>query len=58
MNYKFIKCTCGGTIGAYDRENFTCERCGEQFDIYRIEYDYLKINDKTGWMFPVKEANI
>ena len=53
VSYKHIKCSCGGSIGCYDRSNFSCEQCGEKFDLYRIEYDHLMINDKTGWIFPV-----
>lgn len=57
-DYEHVKCECGGIIGAYDRENFTCEKCGKEFKLYQLDYDYLKINDKTGWIFPVsnKEA--
>lgn len=53
-DYEHIKCRCGGTIGAYNRENFTCERCGKGYEPYQLEYDHILINDKTGWMFPVK----
>ena len=53
MDYVFIRCSCGGIIGMYNRETFTCERCGQEFKHYLLNYDGLKINDKTGWMFPV-----
>lgn len=53
MDFDFIRCSCGGIIGTYDREHFTCERCGQEFRYYLLNYDGLKINDKTGWVFPV-----
>lgn len=54
VDYQLLHCECGGTIGMYDRQTFLCECCGQAFDLYRLDYDTLKINDKTGWMFPVK----
>lgn len=51
--YEHVRCECGGIIGAYDRENFTCEQCGERYSVYQLNYDYIFINGKTGWMFPV-----
>lgn len=53
-DYIHIKCICGGIIGAYDRENLTCEKCGKKYQAHELEYDNLLINDKTGWFFPVK----
>ena len=53
MDYTFIRCSCGGIIGMYSRETFTCEKCGQEFKQYLLNYDGLKINDKTGWIFPV-----
>lgn len=50
---KHVRCECGGIIGAYNRENFTCERCGKGYEPYQLEYDHILINDKTGWIFPV-----
>lgn len=58
-DYEHLRCECGGIIGAYNRDNyFTCEKCDKVFKVYQLDYDYLKINDKTGWIFPVvnKEA--
>lgn len=54
VDYQLLHCECGGTIGMYDRQTFSCECCGQAFDLYRLDYDTIKINDKTGWMFPVK----
>lgn len=53
MDYIFIRCSCGGVIGMYNRETFTCGNCGQEFKQYLLNYDDLKINDKTGWIFPV-----
>lgn len=57
VNYEHLHCDkCGGIIGSYDRgDTYTCEQCKKEFDIYRLEYKYLMINDKTGWVFPMKE---
>lgn len=67
-DYETLKCNeCGGTIGIYDLltchglrveySNSTpiCDRCGKEFNLYELPYDYLEINDKTGWIFPVKK---
>ena len=51
--YEHVKCECGGTIGAYDRENFSCDKCGRRFEPYILNYESLLINDVTGWIFPV-----
>ena len=54
MELNYIKCDhCGGIIGMYNRQVFTCEKCGKQFLLYSCDYDQLMINDKTGWIFPV-----
>ena len=47
-NYKNIKCKCGGIIGMYNRNNFTCERCGTEYELYKLNYDICMINNKTG----------
>ena len=54
VDYKHIRCRCGGIIGMYYRDTFNCERCGEEYKIYKLDYDYCLTNDKTGWIFPVK----
>ena len=54
MDYNHVICdNCGGIIGMFDRNTFTCDRCGKEFELYRLAYDRLAINDKTGWIFPV-----
>ena len=56
MDYQHIRCQCGGILGKYSKEDsFTCERCGKEFLLYKIEYDRLFINNKTGWLFPMKK---
>lgn len=54
-DYEYVKCGCGGIIAMYNRslEVCICEKCGKEFKLYKLPYDYLKINDKTGWIFPV-----
>lgn len=54
MDYQHIRCdSCGGIIGMYNRKEFTCERCGKEIILNFVDYDKLKINDKTGWIFPM-----
>lgn len=54
MDFSYLHCTCGGIIGMYNRENFACGSCDKPFKLYECDYSVLKINDKTGWIFPVK----
>lgn len=54
MKYEHIKCECGGIIGMYNRKNFSCEQCGKRFESYKIQYDVIHANNKTGWIFPMK----
>lgn len=59
-DYDHIKCACGGIIAIYNREDFTCNKCGRLFDLSQVHYDRWIINNKTGWIFPVvnrKEEN-
>lgn len=52
-DYEHIRCDCGGVIGTWNREDFTCDKCDKRFSLYKIRYDRLLINDKTRWIFPV-----
>lgn len=52
--YEHIRCECGGIIGMYNRSTFNCEQCDKEFQLYKLDYDTCLINDKTGWIFPVK----
>ena len=52
-DYSHIKCNCGGIIGMYDRKNFTCESCGKEYLLYKLNYDTCMTNYKTGWIFPM-----
>ena len=54
IDYEHLQCDCGGTIGMFDRNNFTCYVCSKRFALHRLNYDRLMINDVTGWIFPVK----
>lgn len=53
MDYKHLFCECGGVIGMYDRKNFTCDKCGKEYQLCKLKYDVLMTNDKTGWQFPM-----
>ena len=52
--YEYLRCSCGGTIGCYDRHSFKCNQCNKEYELWTLIYDYLGINDKTGWIFPMK----
>ena len=54
-DYDHLRCDeCGGVIGTWDRTHLSCTLCGKYFVLYKLDYDELKINPKTGWAFPVK----
>lgn len=54
-NYEHCRCDkCGGIIGCYGRNGMVCEQCGKEFKVYELDHNDLKINMKTGWIFPVK----
>lgn len=52
-NYKHIKCKCGGVIGMYNRNNFTCDKCNAKYELHKLNYDFCMTNDKTGCIFPM-----
>lgn len=55
-DYEHIKCKCGGIIGSYDRgDTYTCEKCGSEYPIYKLEHNICHINPCTGWIFPMKK---
>ena len=54
VDFDFLRCACGGIIGMYDRNSFSCDACGRPVKLHEGDYSELKINDKTGWVFPVK----
>lgn len=54
MRYIHIFCECGGIIGMRNEEKFTCDKCGQVNLLHKINYDILPINNKTGWVFPMK----
>ena len=64
-DYDPLKCdNCGGTIimglNPLNRDQTLCNKCGKEFVLYKLTYDRLCINDKTGWIVPVvnrKEAD-
>lgn len=52
--YEHVRCACGGVIGCYNRNNFKCDKCYTEYELFTLIYDHLEINDKTGWIFPMK----
>jgi hypothetical protein len=57
-DYEYIKCRCGGIIGSYDRgDRYICEKCRKDYAIFKLDYDRKIMNDKTGWIFPVKDKH-
>ena len=57
MGFQLIRFQCGGIIGQYSKEDgFICGQCQKEFLLYKIEYDRLFINNKTGWLFPMKKV--
>lgn len=56
MSKDYLRCECGGIIGSYNRGNFCiCERCKKDYPFYTLKYDIIKINEETGWVFPMIE---
>lgn len=53
-DYEHLKCDCGGIIGVYGDYHCRCEQCHKVVRLVELTYDRILINDKTGWMFPVK----
>ena len=54
IDYEHVRCNCGGVIATWDRKTFTCDICAKEFELYRLTYDRVYMNDRTGWMFPVR----
>ena len=42
----------------YNRNNFTCEGCDTEYELYNLNYDTCMINDKTGWIFPMMDVDL
>lgn len=59
MGYQHIFCEeCRGIIGMWDsRKGFICEKCQKEYPLYKLDYDRLLVNDKTGWQFPMKKKD-
>lgn len=51
-DYKHINCTCGGVIGNYSNNGYSCDRCFKAYT-NKFKFDILFTNDKTGWVFPM-----
>lgn len=58
MDYKHIYCECGGIIGMWNsRKGFACEKCNKEYSLWKLNFDWLALNDKTGWQFPMKKKD-
>ncbi len=54
MDYKHCRCGCGGIIGRYSKvKGFTCERCNKEYQLSELNFDWIALNEKTGWLFPM-----
>lgn len=55
-DYEHIYCDyCNGTIGIFVSDTCSCQECGKIFSLHKLAYDRVMINDKTGWIFPVRD---
>ena len=53
-DYETLHCDyCNGSIGIFERGVCCCQNCGKEFTLYKLTYDEIRINSKTGWIFPV-----
>lgn len=56
MNCEHCRCKCGGIIAQYNSmKGFECEKCGREYFLINLKYDWIAINKQTGWMFPMLE---
>lgn len=54
MNYEHCRCKCGGIIGQYSKaKGFNCERCNKEYQLSDLNFDWIALNEKTGWLFPM-----
>lgn len=54
--YRPVYCSCGGSL--YDKSggrdpHFTCMRCEKTYPKWKLEYDQIRVNTMTGWIFPM-----
>lgn len=55
-DYEHIHCDyCTGVIGIFAGNTCSCQNCCKIFSLHKLVYDRLMINDKTGWIFPVRD---
>lgn len=53
-DYKHCSCGCGGIIGQYSKASgFSCERCNKEYQLSELNFDWIALNEKTGWLFPM-----
>lgn len=56
IDYIHVQCSsCGGIVrlSTICQYQFVCSKCGKEIPLCSLDYDDLKINRKTGWVFPV-----
>ena len=56
IDYTHVQCSsCGGIVklSTICQYQFVCSKCGKEIPLCSTDYDELKINSKTGWIFPV-----
>lgn len=54
MDYKHCRCGCGGIIGQYSKTSgFICEKCNKEYQLSELKYDWIALDEKTGWLFPI-----
>ena len=58
-DYEHIHCRCGGVLGSKtgDVDDIRCDRCNKVYPIWKLNFDAMYVNDKTGWVFPVRYRN-
>lgn len=60
--YTLLRCRCGGIIGdrsgRRDIDMIRCDRYRKVYPIYKLDFDVIMTNPRTGWIFPVKYRRI
>lgn len=51
---KYLFCECGGIIVNYNSRDYcNCEQCQKRYAFHELEYDTIRLNKKTGCIFPM-----
>lgn len=55
---KHVRCKCGGIISCQTLDDiYSCEGCGKTYVLWKLDYDLLEANPKTGRVFPMKRRD-